>query len=173
MININLVNHKNFLYEKIVTILICLFVVLSCNNPAPHDEKNNNKDTLIAAESGTRLNNELCFSKMEKDTIFLQMAMHDSVVSGNLNYRLFEKDANSGKIKGKFYGDTLIADYTFMSEGIESVRQVVFLIKDSTATEGFGEMKEENGRMIFTNVHDLNFQNGLILKKTDCTNNKE
>ncbi|MEO8853731.1 MAG: hypothetical protein ABI359_08130 [Ginsengibacter sp.] len=159
--------------KKIVTILICMLVVLSCNNPAPQDEENNKTDTLIAAKSSTTLNYELCFSKMEKDTIFLQMAVHDSVVSGNLNYRLFEKDANSGKIKGKLYSDTLIADYTFKSEGIESVRQVVFLIKDSIATEGFGEMREENGRLIFTNVHDLNFQNGLILKKTDCTNNKE
>ena len=158
--------------KKIITILVCVFGLLSCNNPAPHNEENN-KDTLIAPKNSTSLNNELCFSKMEKDTVFLQIAMHDSAASGNLNYHLFEKDANSGTIKGKFYGDTLIADYNFKSEGIESVRQVIFLIKDSTAIEGFGEMKEENGRMIFKNLHDLNFQNGLILKKTDCTSNKE
>ena len=47
------------------------------------------------------------------------------------------------------------------------------MIKGSTAFEGFGEMKDENGRMNFKNVHDLNFQNGIILKKTDCFNNKE
>ena len=158
--------------KKIVTILFCLFSIVSCNNPTPHNEKNN-KDTLIAPKNTNSLNNELCFSKTEKDTIFLQIFLDDSVVAGKLNYHIFEKDANSGTIKGKLFGDTLIADYDFKSEGIESVRQVVFLIKDSTAIEGFGEMKDENGRMNFKNVHDLNFQNGIILKKTDCINNKE
>ena len=158
--------------KKIVTILIGLFGVVSCNNPSPHNKKNN-KDTLIAPKNNSSLNNELCFSKMEKDTFFLQIFLDDSVVSGKLNYHIFEKDANSGIIKGKLFGDTLMAGYNFKSEGSESVRQVVFLIKDSTAIEGFGEMKDENGRMIFENVHDLNFENGIILKKTDCNNNKE
>ncbi|HEY5390965.1 MAG TPA: hypothetical protein VIJ57_02530 [Hanamia sp.] len=158
--------------KKIVTILFCLFSIVSCNNPTPHKEKNN-KNTLIGPKNNSSLNNKLCFSKMEKDTIFLQIFLDDSVVSGKLNYHIFEKDANSGTIKGKLFGDTLIADYNFKSEGIESVRQVVFLIKDSTAIEGFGEMKEENGRMIFKSVHDLNFQNGFILKKKNCTINTQ
>lgn len=159
--------------KKISIVLCCTFFVLSCDNPTPHDKENKNTDTLNFAKSGANMNNKVCFSKMEKDTVFLQILMQDSVVSGNLHYRLFEKDANTGKIKGRFYGDTLIADYTFRSEGIESVRQVAFLIKDSTATEGYGEMNEENGRMIFINLHEINFQNGIILKKTICNNDKE
>jgi hypothetical protein len=42
----------------------------------------------------------------------------DLSVVGNLCYRFFEKDKNDGTVIGKLQGDTLIADYTFMSEGV-------------------------------------------------------
>ena len=159
--------------KKIVIFFIYLLGVVSCSNSSMHNEKNNYNDTLSSPKHNSSLNSRFCFAKMEKDTVFLQIFLNDSDVSGILKYHIFEKDANSGTITGKLSGDTLIADYDFQSEGIQSVRQVVFLIKDSTAIEGFGEMKDENGRMVFKNMHDLNFQNGLILKKADCTNNKE
>nr|GFC68635.1 hypothetical protein [Tanacetum cinerariifolium] len=36
------------------------------------------------------------------------------------------------------HGDTLVADYTFQSEGTTSIRQVVFLRRDIGFIEGFG-----------------------------------
>jgi hypothetical protein len=58
-------------------------------------------------------------------------------------FKFYEKDSNKGVIDGKLNGDTLLADYKFMSEGIQSTRQVIFLIKDSNATEGYGPMEEK------------------------------
>ncbi len=55
-----------------------------------------------------------------------------------------------------------------MSEGKESVRQVIFLIKDNIAVEGYGNMEENNGKMIFKNQKEIVFGKGLILKKVEC-----
>ena len=89
-------------------------------------------------------------------------------VTGSLSYKFYEKDSNKGEIDGKLNGDTLIADYKFMSEGILSTRQVIFLIKDSTATEGYAAMEEKNGKMVFKNINTVDFTKGIVLRKTTC-----
>ena len=55
-----------------------------------------------------------------------------------------------------------------MSEGKLSARQVIFLLKDSTATEGYGDMEEKDGKMVFKNTNDITFGTGLVLKKAEC-----
>ena len=65
------------------------------------------------------------------------------------------------------YGDTLRALYTFMSEGVESTRQVIFLKQDSLLIEGIGDLKEENGRVVFDNVNSVEFE-GIVLVQSDC-----
>jgi len=81
---------------------------------------------------------------------------------------LYEKDSNKGKLEGKLYGDTLIADYKFISEGIESIRQVAFLIKDSMAIEGYADIEQKDGKTVFKNLKSLDFKHGLSLTKIDC-----
>jgi hypothetical protein len=114
------------------------------------------------------LSHTICYSTADKDNVVLKMNISDSAVTGTLVYNLYEKDKNLGTCEGKLYGDTLIANYHFMSEGIKSVREVAFLIKDSIAIEGFGDVEEKNGAMIFKDPKSLNFKNGLLLKKIDC-----
>ncbi len=65
-------------------------------------------------------------------------------------------------------GDTLLADYTFMSEGKQSVRQVVFLIKDTAAIEGYGDVEERNNKMVFKNISQIPFEKGQRLHKVPC-----
>ena len=55
-----------------------------------------------------------------------------------------------------------------MSEGTQSVRQVVFLIKGETAIEGYGDIEEKDGKMVFKNLSSVVFGKGVILKKEDC-----
>lgn len=42
---------------------------------------------------------------------------------------------------------TLIADYTFWSEGRKSVREVAFLATDDGLVEGYGPVQEHSGNM--------------------------
>ena len=105
----------------------------------------------------------------EKDSAFLHIDItSDSIVTGNLEYKLFEKDRNRGEIDGKLYGDTLLAKYKFMSEGVESTREVAFVKKDGNWVEGFGPAEEKNGSMQFSDRSKLDFAKGLVFKTADC-----
>ena len=96
----------------------------------------------------------------------------DSAVTGNLYYNFYEKDKNNGTITGKMKGDTLIADYTFMSEGTQSIREVAFLLTDSTAKEGYGEMQQQNNKMTFASPAKISFDKSFILSKKECTSKR-
>lgn len=110
-----------------------------------------------------------CFTyQMQKDTAWLHLNTDGNSVTGELSYALFEKDKNSGRVAGEMRGDTLVADYTFMSEGVESVREVVFLKKDGGWTEGFGEVTDAAGKMAFKDRSKLDFAKGMHFRPTDC-----
>lgn len=102
-----------------------------------------------------------------KDTVSLiiKPALRDSI-EGTLVYKLFEKDANEGSVKGKFSGDTLFCDYTFQSEGRTSVREIAFLRKDEKLLEGYGPVKEVDNRSVFISHQALKFGKGIILTNT-------
>ncbi len=103
-----------------------------------------------------------------KDTVNLHLQISGNIITGDLAYNYFAKDKNTGTIQGSMKGDTLFAEYKFMSEGTESVREVVFLKKENDFVEGYGDPEEKNGKMIFKNTSGLNFNNNLILKKVAC-----
>ncbi len=103
-----------------------------------------------------------------KDTVNLHFQISGNIVTGDLAYNYFAKDKNTGTIQGNMKGDTLFAEYKFMSEGSESIREVVFLKKGNDFVEGYGDVEEKNGKMIFKNTSGLNFNNNLILKKVAC-----
>ncbi|GLU51800.1 hypothetical protein Dfri01_12610 [Dyadobacter frigoris] len=104
----------------------------------------------------------------KKDTAFLHINVADNTVSGDLEYHFFEKDSNKGTIKGKMIGDTLIADYTFLSEGTTSIRQVVMIKKDNNFIEGFGDIQELDKKTSFINRAKISFKKGLTFRKINC-----
>ncbi|MDD7886099.1 hypothetical protein [Flavivirga sp. 57AJ16] len=69
-------------------------------------------------------------------------------------------------MNGKLNGDTLFGEYTFMSEGIESKREVAFLIKDHQLIEGYGELNED--RTAFVDKNNISYTSTMPLTKTDC-----
>ncbi|PWB25538.1 hypothetical protein [Flavobacterium sp. HTF] len=89
-------------------------------------------------------------------------------VNGTLSYNLSEKDKNEGILVGNMKGDTLIADYTFTSEGVSSVREVAFLNREGTFIEGYGETVEANDKIVFKDKSKLIFDQKNILVKVDC-----
>lgn len=106
-----------------------------------------------------------CYSHVDsKDTVKISLTVSENSVTGDLSYNLFEKDRNVGKIKGTVFGDTLIAEYEFRSEGMMSVREVAFLRKGKSLVEGYGPTDEEGTR--FVNRKEIRFE-GIELKKCD------
>jgi len=154
----------------LVLLLAANICLLACNNnEQPADTSSTTTDTPAAKTYESPAPVLLCFGKISnKDTVQLRLSVSDSTASGSLLYKLHEKDSNKGKLQGVLRGDTLIGNYTFQSEGTESVREVAFLLKDSMAIEGLGKIEERNGQMVFTNRSALNFGKGIVLKKIPC-----
>ena len=110
-----------------------------------------------------------CYVYMENgDTILLNLHEKNGTVSGKLLYQLDGKDRNTGTIVGSMRENVLLADYTFRSEGVTSVRQVAFKKKGTTFRDGTGEMTEKNGKMWFSDPDKLKFNTGPVLTKTVC-----
>ena len=122
-----------------------------------------------AAENATDSTTAYCYSSTRnRDTVLLHINISGEKVQGELEYNLYEKDRNKGTLEGVLKGDTLIADYKFLSEGVESVREVAFLKKGNDLIEGFGEAEEKKGKIMFKDIRALNFDNSFILQKVDC-----
>lgn len=148
-------------HSKLIFCAALLSALWSCNqNPTQNAAVN-----MKTSDSDSTFN--ICYSSIaKKDTVLLNAVVIGDSVKGSLGYKLYEKDQNNGSILGKMYGDTLKATYTFMSEGSESVREVVFLKKDSLFVEGYGDIKEEEGKTVFEK-NTIKFD-GIVLQKVPC-----
>jgi len=149
--------------QKIWISLFVICCLIACNN-----NTNNNQTADVKPINDSTAAVLSCYNYMQnKDTIRLNITITGNTFSGHMLYQLKEKDRNDGTLQGTIKGDTLIADYTFSSEGVQSVRQVAFLKQNDGLKEGFSEVEERNGRMIFANPQALQFT-GFLLTSTAC-----
>jgi hypothetical protein len=104
-----------------------------------------------------------------KDFVDLRYMRAGDAIMGSLTYKIEGKDANMGNIIGSIRGDTLDATYTFFSEDIKSVRQVVFLKNGSGWIQGNGEVvMDSTERVYFKNPGGLDFSKGFNLQQVVC-----
>lgn len=140
--------------------VLVLSLAVSCKNP---DKTETNEAKAV------NFGDPSCYQFTgDRDTVTLKFSKGNDSVTGTLVYNIFQKDKNTGTINGHLNGDLLIADYVFMSEGANSTRQVAFKKVGDDWVEGYGDTKEENGKVVFTNTDSLEFEPKLALKKTDC-----
>jgi hypothetical protein len=142
-------------------------LLISCNN---NKAKVNSEIPKAPAVPVTEtLGNKCYLSLVNNDTVSMQLNINvNNEVNGKLTYIPYQKDKNEGTIVGNIKGDTLIADYTFTSEGKSSIREVVFLKKDARYIEGYGTTLESNGKKVFTDKKKLKFDSKIIFNEVDC-----
>lgn len=93
------------------------------------------------------------------DTIELKIIQKGDSVTGTLVYMLKEKDKNRGTIQGIMKDGILMADYTFQSEGVQSIRQVVFKKEGNSFVEGYGD---------FNKLESLAYNTSMQLVNVTC-----
>ncbi|MNL03818.1 hypothetical protein D3C87_1243660 [compost metagenome] len=149
--------------------IIILGIFISCKKettlPPPQIEPNAPKEAEILEPAGDQ-----CYtSSLNGSIVALSFNVNShQEVNGKLSYNITGKDKNEGTIIGNMKGDTLIADYTFMSEGVSSVREVAFLQKDGTFIEGYGDVVDANNKVTFKDKKKLKFDAKNTLIKSDC-----
>ncbi len=105
--------------------------------------------------------------KTEENDVKMEVTkIEGDAVTANLFYAYAEKDKNTGTFFGNLHGDKLIGAYTFMSEGVESVREVAFKVEKDQIVEGFGEL-DANGTM-FKDTTKITYSSTTPWKKADC-----
>lgn len=149
--------------KKYIMLSLVMIILYSCAENKKEKEPEI-ADTAIAKETTIH-----CYMKVvNQDTFILRLNKTGQKVSGDLEYDFFEKDKNVGMVAGELQGDTLFAEYKFKSEGVESVREVAFLIHEVDVQEGAGEMEEKNGRMIFKDKSKVQFTDTTLYRNIPC-----
>lgn len=140
-------------------LLVPVAGIFSCGSPAGNEKID---DKTVEAETTA------CYRyATDRDTITLQLSTVGHHVTGELVYDWAERDRNSGTLNGDAKGDTLVMDYIFRSEGMESVREEVFLKKDGNIHIGYGEAEERGNKWVYSDHGQLKFDE-LVLKPVDC-----
>lgn len=126
-------------------------------------------DSTIVTNATATTDSTQCYQYIKnRDTGTLTLKTIDNKLTGTLGYNLYEKDKNAGTIDWVVKGDTIIANYTFLSEGKTSIREVAFLKKGDQLAEGFGDVHEVKGETKFKDLSKLKFDGSMTFDKIDC-----
>lgn len=156
--------------KKLIILSCVVFTMFSCRNKDAkkadaHEVKSEMpQQTITALDLG-------CYVFTDgKNKVSLEITESGAEVKGNLSYAFAEKDKNTGTFIGQLKDGVLVANYTFQSEGLESVRQVAFQVQKDTLMEGYGDMNADG--TTFKDVNRLTFSSDMPLVKTDCDEQK-
>ena len=156
---------------QIMTLALLINCCLACNDTTRQDNTNV-KDTTPADDphiSTTPIPLDGCYKMViNRDTATMRLNFVDSLVTGELSYRWAEKDHNNGTLKGVIRDSIIIANYTFRSEGMISVRQVAFRLAGTSLVEGYGELDTSGDTVRFRNVSGLTFRYEHPFNKIPC-----
>lgn len=154
----------------LISIIACC---TACNNAGNQQGEAADRDTVVKNNpvSATPLPLDGCYKMVfNLDTATMRLNVVDSFVTGDLSYHLYAKDHNDGSIKGVIRDSLIVADYTFRSEGMLSVRQVAFRLQGTALVEGFGELNTKSDTFRFKDVNNLTFQFDRPFVKIPCIN---
>ncbi len=158
--------HLLFFFLSAVALIFC-----GCNDSNENEKQSVRNDSAGTREVSTAKNSrgpECYAQRTSTDTIQLSFTQNDSTVNGRLSINRSGKDRNNGTFIGEMKGDTLLALYSFQSEGITSVREIAFLRKENVMIEGYGPISQRNGKSIFTDHAKLTFDAKMELIKLPC-----
>ncbi|MCC4214703.1 hypothetical protein [Leeuwenhoekiella parthenopeia] len=143
---------------KALILLFAVFLFGSCNQTKKTDSD------AFPVQTG-------CYGFSENGTkITFQITRVDPLVQGTLIYDWAEKDRNSGGFNGSFENGIIIGTYTFVSEGMQSSREVAFKVEDANLIEGHGELQSAGKMTTFVNTETLVFDERFKLKLGACKN---
>lgn len=146
---------------------ISLLLLAACEQKKAPTE--NLQPAPVEQPAEVAINNGCYQMVISKDTAMFNMSQSENIVSGKLSYRRFEKDSNEGEFKGELHDSTINGWYRFQSEGMISVRQVIFKIRpDGNLSEGYGKMEMKSDTAYFTLPHNLNFEDQHPYIKINC-----
>lgn len=153
--------------KKLILLSLLTISFISCKNTTEKEQNTANKQEVVVTETPKALLEIGCYTYNGNNShINLEVINLDDEIIGNLVYALDGKDRNSGTFNGQLIDDVLLGTYTFMSEGIESKREVAFLVKDNQLIEGYGQLTLEG--TAFADKNNISYTSTMPLTKGNC-----
>ena len=143
-----------------------LLLFLSCSESS--NEKVETKPVTAATTAAPASLNGCYEMIISGDTAFMNIEQSSDMLNGTLKYKRKDKDSNNGKIVLTKTGNRAEGYYTFQSEGLKSVRQIVFKINNNSFAEGYGNIEMKNDTAVFKYPHALNFEEKHTFNKVTC-----
>jgi len=151
----------------LISLLLTCIAVTSCN-------KNPSQKSIDEQKLAEKPVNVQCYIAIyETDTIDLKInTLKDGKISGNMDMKLLNMPIKVGKISGKFRGDTLFADYTFIQGTNDKVifkNPMAFLKSGNELILGNGKIITYLGASYFEKGKPIDFENiKYKFNQTDC-----
>ena len=105
---------------------------------------------------------------IEKDTARMSLEATPAGYTGKLTYKRFEKDSNKGTVRLVEDDNYLKGWYTFQSEGMTSLREVIFKKKNGSLAEGYGDVKQSHDSVFYSFPTTLRYEENHLFTKTAC-----
>lgn len=156
---------------KTLFFLLCITTACTnCNNNTAKKEASGEAKADIPGKTASLLQTG-CYSYFDgSNAVNFEIIAQGEDIAGTLTYALDGKDANTGTFKGQLSGDKLSGIYIFLSEGVESTREVAFLVKNNQLIEGYGELNEAGNA--FKDKNAISYSSVMPLIKTDCSQSR-
>lgn len=155
--------------KKLALVALALFTIVACKNTTKTDNQSVTKeDNLVKETSKKPIIGISCYEYNDNGNhIKMEITKVSPKVIGNLNIAYAEKDSNYGIFVGNLKGNKLIGVYTFNAEGVESSREIAFIIKDDQLIEGYGELDEDGTK--FKDINNIKYSSKMPLTKIECS----
>ncbi|WP_313258888.1 hypothetical protein [Sphingobacterium sp.] len=150
--------------KSLFVVPVLVLSMSACNNSGQEAKDNKENDAVADEWTASELAGKYVFDE-NGDTILLDLKSQNDSLIGPLSYNFQEKDKNHGEFRGVIKDSLLVGEYSFMSEGVNSVRETVFGIVPEGLIEGFGDVEEIDSKFVFKNMDSLRFDHGMILRK--------
>ena len=140
-----------------------VFIFAACNS-----ETNKQSDVIVEKEIPKK---ELsgCYEMIiSKDSAFMNLKVDGNIVTGDLEYKRFEKDSNKGTFTGTYKNGIIDIWFNFQSEGVISVRQEMFKVMGESIIEGYGDVKQTGDTVIFAYPQTLKYEENHPFLKVEC-----
>ena len=147
-------------------IIIFSIAIAGCNG---NEERSSGTSTVLPPVYSKANLSPGCYRMIVgRDSAIMNLNLNGDSVTGTLQYNRFEKDDNAGNFAGKIDSSKVILWYKFQSEGVITVRQVIFKITGDKLAEGYGDVNAVGDTAYFTYPHTLNYEEAHPFEKITC-----
>ncbi|MBC8152570.1 MAG: hypothetical protein H7Z72_06630 [Bacteroidetes bacterium] len=124
------------------------------------------KDSTRSSAQTAAIPDTLCFQQVVgRDSTTLTLVLNDSLVTGFLSLRPYEKDQAQGSLSGTRSGETITADWQRSGEGVTQTHALNLTLSGDTLRWREGERVEQDGKWVLK-TPSAGFE--YVLPKTDC-----